>query len=92
MLSKVKIQGNGNLSPVGAGARGEGEGWLTSACAPSRECIHISEREREIYFIRARIPLALEGLKLLQFFEHVPDFRSLLCTMSIKNNDNNNLY
>ena len=75
--------------------RGGGEGWLTSACAPSRECIHISKRERErerFHFIRARTPLALEGLKLLQFFEHVPDFRSLLCTMSIKNNDNNNLY
>ena len=46
MLTKVKTQGKGKLSPVGAG--GEGEGWLTSACAPSRECIHTSEREREI--------------------------------------------
>ena len=57
-----------------------------------QENVYTSRREREIYFIRARTPLALEGLKLLQFFEHVPDFRSLLCTMSIKNNDNNNLY
>ena len=46
MLTKVKTQGKGKLSPVGAG--GAGEGWLTIACAPSRECIHTSEREREI--------------------------------------------
>ena len=57
-----------------------------------QENVYTSRREREIYVIRARTPLALEGLKLLQFFKHVPDFRSLLCTMSIKNNDNNNLY
>ena len=58
-----------------------------------QENVYTSRRERErFHFIRARTPLALEGLKLLQFFEHVPDFRSLLCTMSIKNNDNNNLY
>ena len=58
-----------------------------------QENVYTSRRERErFHFIRARTPLALEGLKLLQFFEHVPDFRSLLYTMSIKNNDNNNLY
>ena len=58
-----------------------------------QENVYTSRRERErFHFIRARTPLAPEGLKLLQFFEHVPDFRSLLCTMSIKNNDNNNLY
>ena len=46
-----------------------------------QENVYTSRRERErFHFIRARTPLALEGLKLLQFFEHVPDFRSLLGT------------
>ena len=47
---------------MGAGARGGGgEGWLTSACAPSRECIHISERERDFILFGQGLHWLLKG-------------------------------
>ena len=59
MLSKVKTQGKGKLSPVGAGARGGGG---RGACAPSRECIHTSEREISSYSGKDSIGSRVESI------------------------------